>query len=428
MRSVVVGLVGSLLALACGAAPPPQAVGQTANAPTPSTSSERAATPSAPVSATGIPAAPTGAAIDLHVFAFVSGSSVGTSVADGAALSDATSGQWTSPWREPGFSFTRLIPSWNAVTPDGSWITVEGRARRADGGETAWYSFGTWASGDGAVRRTTVNGQRDATARIAADTLIAVVPLTAYQLRFTLSRSAASVAAPVVRLAAAVASDDAGVRAAAPGTTGGRALDLGVPSYSQEIHAGEYPQYAGGGEAWCSPTSVAMVLDFWRRGPTATEFAWVDRRIADPQVVHAARQTYDAAYRGTGNWAFNTAYAATLGLRSFVTQLRSLAEAESFIAAGIPLVVSLTIPAGALPGFLFPQGSDGHLLVIRGFTPEGDVIANDPAALSNQAVRRVYPRLAFERTWIGGSGGVTYVMHPSEAPLPERPKGTTPNW
>jgi len=48
--------------------------------------------------------------------------------------------------------------------------------------------------------------------------------------------------------------------------------------------------------------------------------------------------------------------------------------------------------------------------VIIGFTASGDVIANDPAATSDATVRRVYGREAFERAWIGGSGGVVYLI------------------
>jgi len=211
-----------------------------------------------------------------------------------------------------------------------------------------------------------------------------------------------------------------------PSTPAGIARDLAVPPLSQETHAGEYPQYDGGGEAWCSPTSTAMVMGYWGVAPPASELAAIP--YADPQVDHAARYTYDSSYRGTGNWSFNVAYASRYGLRAFVTQLRSLAEAESFIAAGIPLVASITVGPNALPGFLFGQGTAGHLLVIRGFTASGDVIANDPAATSNARVRRVYDRAAFERSWLLGSNGVVYVIHPAAVPLPARLGATTANW
>jgi hypothetical protein len=127
-------------------------------------------------------------------------------------------------------------------------------------------------------------------------------------------------------------------------------------------------------------------------------------------VDYAARYTYDAAYRGTGNWPFNTAYAARFGLSARVLQLGSLNDAERYIATGVPLVASISHARGALPGFLNNDGTNGHLLVIVGFTAAGDVIANDPAALSNATVRRVYAREAFERAWVGGSGGVVYFI------------------
>ena len=54
------------------------------------------------------------------------------------------------------------------------------------------------------------------------------------------------------------------------------------------------------------------------------------------------------------------------GLDAFVTQLRSLAEAERFVRAGIPVVASLKPGVFGLDGYLFPGSPEGHLLVIRG--------------------------------------------------------------
>ena len=111
-----------------------------------------------------------------------------------------------------------------------------------------------------------------------------------------------------------------------------------------------------------------MVLDYWGSGPSPADLAWVDPALADPCVDHAARFTFDAAYDGTGNWPFNTAYAAHFGLDAFVTRLRSLQDAELFLAAGIPLVASIVAGPGELDGFPLPQGTAGHLVVIVGFT------------------------------------------------------------
>src|SRR4029079_6761969 len=208
----------------------------------------------------------------------------------------------------------------------------------------------------------------------------------------TLSRSSAAGASPVLRRIFAVASD---TRSYAPRYPSprylDRAIELSVPRYSQEIHAGEFPQYDGGGEAWCSPTSTEMVVEDWNKGPASADLSWVGP-YADPQVDYAARYTYDVAYGATGNWPFNAAYASHFGLEARVVQLGSLNDAERFIAAGVPLVASISNARGALPGSLNDDGTSGHLLVIIAFTASGDVIANDPAATSNATVRRVYGR------------------------------------
>ena len=90
---------------------------------------------------------------------------------------------------------------------------------------------------------------------------------------------------------------------------------------------------------------------------------------ADPWVDYAARMTFDHAYDGTGNWPFNTAYAASRAGKAFVTRLRSLREAERFVAAGIPLVASVSFGSGQLTGAPI-SATAGHLLVIVGFTDE----------------------------------------------------------
>ncbi|MEJ7690358.1 MAG: C39 family peptidase [Nocardioidaceae bacterium] len=94
---------------------------------------------------------------------------------------------------------------------------------------------------------------------------------------------------------------------------------------------------------WCSPTGSSSNPAY---GPSPADYA--DIPYDDPQVDYAAANTYDYNYDGTGNWPFNTAYAGRYDLESFVTRLRSLTEAEQFIKAGIPLVVSVSFKKGEL--------------------------------------------------------------------------------
>jgi len=340
---------------------------------------------------------------------------------------------WVSPEVRTDQPVTALIPSWNARTPEGCWIEVELRAvvtqeagPGAATGLSRWYVLGRWAEGDAEIHPTSVPGQDDDLAAVSTDVLEARPghAFTAYQLRVSLLRRAGTTGTPCLTLAAVVGSGPPPPwsGAASPGGEAwGTVLD--VPAYSQQLHRGEYPQWASGGEAWCSPTSVAMLLGYWGTGPTPDQYAWVDPGYQDRWVDYAARHTFDHSYRGAGNWAFNTAYAARFGLTAHVTRLRSLTEAESYIAAGIPLVVTVSFQRDELTGAGYD--TDGHLLTVIGFDEAGDVVSNDPASHlepSNDKVRTTYDRAEFERAWLGAGGGVAYLVHPPGHRLPPSPR------
>ncbi|MFT4011698.1 MAG: C39 family peptidase, partial [Nocardioidaceae bacterium] len=172
---------------------------------------------------------------------------------------------------------------------------------------------------------------------------------------------------------------------------------------------GDYPQYDGGGEAWCSPTSVSMVLGYYDALPARSAYSWVPAKHKQGFVDAAARWTYDKRLKGTGNWAFNTAYAGTRTGRAYVTRLPDLRAAEQLIADGIPIVASISFARGQLTGAPI-SATAGHLLVIVGFTKTGAVVVNDPAAPTNKTVRRTYSRAQFEAAWLRKSGGLAYVI------------------
>lgn len=342
---------------------------------------------------------------------------------------------WTSRFRRSRVPATEIVASWNADTPPGTWLAVELRAEYADGSRTPWYVMGRWASGDADIRRTSVDDQTDGRSTVYTDTLAVDDPagtrLTGYQLRTVLHRLPGSGRTPVLWRLGAMASDVPD-RFTVPASTPRCARELRVPRHSQEIHIGQYPEYDNGGEAWCSPTSATMILEYWGRGPTAEQLAWVNPAFADPQVCHAARQTYDYQYEGCGNWPFNTAYAATYrDMNAVVTRLESLDDLETLIRAGIPAITSQSFRKEELTGAGY--GTSGHLMTVIGFTGAGDVIANDPASPTNDAVRRVYRRREWENIWlrtkrynasgkvVSGTGGICYLLWPLHAtPLQRR--------
>ncbi|MCW2759569.1 MAG: peptidase family protein [Nocardioidaceae bacterium] len=331
--------------------------------------------------------------------------------------------RWTSPWVTPGHAFSQLIPSWRATTPGGSWITVTVRATTSTGAVTSFDTIANWARKDTAFRRTSGAAQPDDLGRVATDTFVANsgVAFTAWQVRVVLHRKAGT-AGPKVAAVGAVASQRASA-ASATSTPLYGAQALAVPAFSQMTHRGEYPKYGGGGEAWCSPTSTAMVLGYYSRLPAPASYAWVKKTDTDRYVDGVARATYDRAYRGTGNWGFNTALAASRTGDAFVTRLADLRDAERFVRAGIPLVASIAFPRGHLTGAPI-SASNGHLVVITGFTASGNVLVNDPAGASNAVVARTYDRGQFERAWLDSSGGTVYVIHDAAHPLPARDGST----
>lgn len=304
--------------------------------------------------------------------------------------------------------FDTLVPSWNAATPAGTYIQTEVRVR-SGGRWTPWFNMGVWARGTETIKRHSVNGQSTSSWQVATDTLESKgrIFADAYQYRLKLS-STKSGASPEVGQIAFSASNSYR-HGEFLGVTGSSALlgkDLAVPQRSQMI-------YPDGGEVWCSPTSLSMVMAYWS-GKTG------NRSLNQP-VPTVAAGTYDSAYRGNGNWPFNTAYASAYGLRASVNRFSSLGQVERWIASGVPVIASISWGSGQLSGAPIPA-SNGHLLVIRGFDKSGKyVIVNDPAASSNSGVRRVYSRQQFADAWLErGSGGVAYLVYPRGWKIPDQ--------
>ena len=293
----------------------------------------------------------------------------------------------TAPINAPAFD--TAVVSWNAITPRGSSLKLEVRARIGSRW-TRYYPLALWSTQSQQSRRSFAN-TADADGRINTDTLELKRRASALQVRITLSGKTS----PTLTGLASVTSDSSQHDRPVPQASDQAAwgLELPVPTRSQMI-------YPDGGEVWCSPTSVTMILEYWS--------AKLGRDLADT-VPTAAKATWDSVYGGSGNWPFNTAYASSKGLSAYINRLSSLSQAEVYIQRGLPLAMSIGWGRGELPGAHLGY-SQGHIVVLRGFTKTGDPIINDPAAKTDAGVRTIYPRDAFERAWIEHSGGIIYVI------------------
>lgn len=334
--------------------------------------------------------------------------------------------QWTSPWVTPGRTFTQLVPSWAATSPTGSWIQVLVQVRDTSGTLSGYKDLARWTLADTTFKRSSAGVQSDAVAKVSTDTVVATKrSLQAYRITVKLMRTKGATA-PVVSSVGAVTSTPSTSLPAVSKPLQNTAVSLKVPAYSQMTHRGHAPQYGGGGEAWCSPTSLSMVLGYYGKLPDKATYAWVPTRYPDRWVDHVARLTYDYAYEGTGNWPFNTAYAASRTGNAYVTRLANLRMAERFLRAGIPVITTIRFSKGQLTGAPI-SSTAGHLVVLTGLTAAGNPIVNDPAAPTNVSVRRTYDRAQFEAVWLRGSAGTAYIVHDAKHPLPARPAGVR-NW
>ncbi len=300
-------------------------------------------------------------------------------------------------------AFQEAIVSWNIETPPGTWVDVLLRVRVGEAW-SEWFTMGTWTSQTGGtVQRTSVAGQQDALARIAVDTLVlreGVAAANKVQVMIRLMSEQAAVT-PIVRtMGVALSAHPPTAPALSAGNPALWNVALPVPPCSQMV-------YPDGGEIWCSPTSVAMVLGYW------DQVAGNNAGPCEPRVRAAVQGVYDAAYRGHGNWPFNVAYAATHGLEGYVMRFRGLDEAEPWISKGVPVVISYGWGVGELDGAPIST-SAGHLAVLIGFDALGNPILNDPAAPNDGTVRRVYRRDQLERLWLQHSGGTVYVIAPPQ--------------
>nr|MBA3308119.1 C39 family peptidase [Chloroflexota bacterium] len=201
--------------------------------------------------------------------------------------------------------FDTAIASWIAVTPPGTWLQLDLAVCRTDGRWTRPYTMAVWASGTDTLLRHSVRGQDDADARVATDTLQLRDPAVGAAIRYHLTLFTSDPAqTPRVSRIAVVTSASEGLRDGSTAADDGIAwgIELEVPQRSQRV--GD-PASAG----WCSPTATSMVLAYWG---------------CSIPVALAAAATYDHVYAGTGNWAFNTAWAGSLGFEAYVTRFASL--------------------------------------------------------------------------------------------------------
>ena len=230
-------------------------------------------------------------------------------------------------------------------------------------------------------------------ASIDVDEMILTRPADAYQVRvrlFNFNVEDRALTPRVRRIAVSYSGAPGGGIAREQLPTDGWARDLKIPFRAQVDPKLPLPLRG----KICSPTSVSMVLEHWG----------IDR----PTVANAMA-IYDSNYEMFGNWNRAVQYAGQFGLDAWLTRYRSWEQIKGEIARGQPVIASIRFKRGSFPSNV-NNASEGHLIVIRGMTPDGDLIVNDPASLE-RGNGVIYKADEFARAWFD-NGGVGYVIRP----------------
>ncbi len=290
----------------------------------------------------------------------------------------------------PSFKFKEAIVSWNVADLGAGTLTVEARAR-SEKGESKWFTMAVWSIGP---ERHSVKNQGDNWGTVNTDTLELKQYAASLDLRLTFVGSTV----PKLKLLSVCFTDPTGGKASTSEHSRAWGKSVDVPEKAQ----GNYPR----GGVLCSATSTSMMLCHAART--------LQRPELELDVPEAQVAIWDPVYDGAGNWAFNVAWFGSFpGLRGYVARLNSISDLERWIVVGIPVVCSVSFDL--LRGKPLSTTEAGHLVVLVGFTSDGDPVFNDPAR-TNQ-IRTVYARSDFEKAWLYSRRAV-YVMTSSEVPTP----------
>ncbi|MBL8860004.1 MAG: C39 family peptidase [Planctomycetes bacterium] len=283
----------------------------------------------------------------------------------------------------PAHPFRDLLVSWNVNVPKAAGFCVELRVARVSGEWSSWLWVGDWGTVPDVERVLETEGGKVDTDFFRGQTTFIAAEV---RVRAWSTGNARGGELSLDKLTLCFSDRERRVEPR-PIEPGPKAFRLPVPTRSQRAEA---PQIA---DRICSPTSLAMVMAY--------------RGASHPTADIAAR-AFDARHDIYGNWPRNVQAAYTYGVPGYITRIASWSEAEELIRARQPIIASIAVKIGELPGAPYAQ-SAGHLLVITGFDAADGVQVNDPAASDPEPGRLVYKRADLERCWLE-RGGTAYIL------------------
>jgi hypothetical protein len=315
----------------------------------------------------------------------------------GIAL-DGAAGWYVSEPQRPGFGFQDILPSWNiALDERTQGYRIHLRVADEAGRWSPWFYFGS--AGTMLDPKPARRVMRSAGwGEVDVDHLRLSKPAAAYQYRVSLENRRSRGQAPALLRFSVCASDRGGdearwkaAEAAKPPLGDDWLTTLPVPYRSQRWIADR--RTAG---SICCPTCIAMVLE--------------GSGVSLP-TLQVAGEAFDAENGIYGNWPRAAQLVVKHGLESYVTRFRRDEDVKRMIARGLPVVASIRARKGELTRARYDRTA-GHLILIRGFTRDGDYIVNDPYSEGPEGEESVYPREDIRRVWFDKGGAGIVILNP----------------
>lgn len=311
--------------------------------------------------------------------------------------------------------FFRLIPSWNADTPPGTWVEVQARIA-AQGQWSRWFSFGRWSP---FIDRSSPPPQQDEIARIDGEFISVIdrnIPADTAQLRIILTSEDPS-ATPLVGLLA-LSVDSPQAEDISPASR--RVLSL--PAYSSLVRDPAIDERVAGACA------LTMLMNRWGEDVLPEEVA---RSAYDSGAGRYANISFLCATGGMYGFDCYAGFSSINTLRKEVwngnavgvrvhyrTNLLSHSEPEPEeppLSSSLPSPHEEASPNEARPPHWesyksLPLLEDatvdslGHFIVLCGFVKNEDeeyVVVHDPLAHNNNQVRRTISLKKFLEIYMG---------------------------
>ena len=271
------------------------------------------------------------------------------------------------------------LPSWNGTAPDDNggfrvFIRVPYLA-----GWSPWLDIGYWKANLWPGGKTTAFSG----GKIDIDIVQLDYYVSKWQFAIQFKRNSSTNASPSLQRLSLFASDsrsDQNIDYAAILNEKPAALFIPTTFLAQYRLSDEI------GSRICSPTTVAMILKSYHINVDPLQFAW---------------DTLDPYYDIFGVWPRVVQNGSEYGLRGYVTRYRTWGQAREVLAKGGRIGMSIGRP---LYG--------GHLVMLAGFTANGDPIVHDPAR-SNDGYGHVFNKSDLSHSWFD-KGGVAYTFFPEE--------------